>query len=191
MMIVIVIIVTIIVDHQAAGTLKPLELGNLLEATKVQPTQLSFPGKIVARRDGSEFFVTDTNHNRIVSFTPSGEIKRVIGQGVDGGQDGGFETARFKQPQGLALDEDADVLYVADTENHLIRKVDLKTKKVTTIAGTNNTLNSPWDLWIKDQWLYIAMAGPHQIWLMDLSDGSVHLFDETVSLARTETRDVG
>ena len=45
-----------------------------------------------------------------------------------------FDQATFFRPQGMALD--GDRLYVADTENHLIREVDLKTKTVKTIAGT-------------------------------------------------------
>ncbi len=85
-------------------------------------------------------------------------------------------------------------LFVADTENHLIRRVDLKSKQVVTIAGTGQQatspfpgfegtgalpkrfakapksmpLASPWDLWIEKDQLYIAMAGTHQIWKMGL-----------------------
>src|SRR5882672_11556478 len=76
-----------------------------------------------------------------------------------------------------------ETLYIADTENHLIRQVDLKAKTVTTIAGTGQqsrgldqigmartiALNSPWDLQLVGRTLYIAMAGPHQIWQLDLT----------------------
>ena len=85
---------------------------------------------------------------------------------------------------------DGDTLYVADTENHLIRQVDLKTKTVKTIAGTGEQmrkcgnsgparevpLNSPWDLQLVGRTLYIAMAGPHQIWQMDLDKQEVSTF---------------
>ena len=80
-----------------------------------------------------------------------------------------------------------DSLFVADTENHLIRKVDLTARRVATVAGVGRqargpapvrpmdpakaALNSPWDLWVHGPDLYIAMAGPHQIWRMRL-DGS-------------------
>ena len=79
-----------------------------------------------------------------------------------------------------------DTLYVADTENHAIRAVDLEKKTVTTVAGTGEiahavarthapgsarktALNSPWDLaHIENaRILYVAMAGPHQIWRFD------------------------
>ena len=77
---------------------------------------------------------------------------------MTGAADGAFDKATFYRPQGMALA--GDNLYVADTENHLIRRVDLKTRTVETIAGTGQqsreyfktgpartvALNSPWDL---------------------------------------------
>jgi sugar lactone lactonase YvrE len=44
-------------------------------------------------------------------------------------------AARFQEPEGVAIDEGTDTLYVGDTDNHTIRKVDLATMDVTTIAG--------------------------------------------------------
>jgi DNA-binding beta-propeller fold protein YncE len=83
-----------------------------------------------------------------------------------------------------------DLLYVADTENHLIRRVDLKSRNVETVAGTGQLsyekfktgparsigLNSPWDLQLLGRTLYIAMAGPHQIWRLDLEKNEVSTF---------------
>jgi hypothetical protein len=82
---------------------------------------------------------------------------------------------------------DGDVLYVADTENHLLRRLDFKARQVTTIAGTGAqalgryrrgparevALSSPWDLILEKGILYIAMAGPHQIWAMNLQHGEI------------------
>ena len=107
--------------------------------------------------------------------------------------DGDFKKATFNRPQGMCLD--GETLYVADTENHAIRAIDLKDGKVTTIAGIGTqarrifapgdsgparttALSSPWDL-IQlpgDKALYIAMAGPHQIWKLDLAAGKVSVF---------------
>ncbi|MBN1911936.1 MAG: hypothetical protein JW818_19600, partial [Pirellulales bacterium] len=111
-----------------------------------------------------------------------------IGAGTPGRTDGDFRTAQFDDPQGMALV--GNTLFVADTENHLIRRVDLNAKRVTTVAGTGQQLRrmtstamrgsplrtelaSPWALWADEKggWLYIAMAGTHQIWRMRL-DGS-------------------
>jgi DNA-binding beta-propeller fold protein YncE len=143
---------------------------------------LSYPGKLEVDREGRRLFVTDSNHNRVVVFTPGGEVTDVVGSGAVGREDGSFEEASFFRPQGMAYDPRNDSLYVADTENHLVRRVDLAKREVTTVlgkgyqggyankgTGTSLALNSPWDLTIKGDHLYIAMAGPHQLWRMDLT----------------------
>ena len=142
---------------------------------------LSFPGKVLADEVSGHLFISDTNHNRIVQATLDGEVVQTIGGVTPGFQDGDFVLSAFDHPQGLALD--SGVLYVADTENHAIRMVDLDEKHVETLVGTGNqasfgsnggklkeaSLNSPWDLVLVQGVLYIAMAGPHQLWSLDLS----------------------
>jgi DNA-binding beta-propeller fold protein YncE/thiol-disulfide isomerase/thioredoxin len=154
-----------------------------LEAYKARPTPLKFPGKVLADEAGGRLFVADSSHNRIVVARLDGSLVAVIGSGAAGQRDGDFAAAEFNQPQGMAIQ--GDTLYVADTENHLIRKVDLGEKSVTTIAGTGRqnrerplvgkmgpalktALSSPWDLWLHQGDLYVAMAGAHQIWKMPL-----------------------
>lgn len=146
---------------------------------------LSFPGKVVADADSNRLFISDSNHNRIIVATLDGAVLRVVGSGEPGMGNGNFSTATFDHPQGMVLV--GDLLYVADSENHAIRKVDLITGQVETISGTGNQghmregsgpgaqtdLNSPWDLAFHDGSLYIAMAGMHQLWSMDLSTGIV------------------
>ena len=97
-------------------------------------TPLRFPGKVLADEAGGRLFIADSNHNRIVVTDLDGQLQHVIGSGAIGRADGAFETCSFNHPQGMALV--GDMLYVADTENHLLRKVDLEGGKVTTIAGT-------------------------------------------------------
>jgi hypothetical protein len=112
----------------------------------------------------------------------------VIGNGNLGADDGDYQTATFDHPQGMTLV--GDHLYVADTENHLIRMVDLKERKVTRAAGTGKqareylsggptrttALNSPWALTHLDDTLFIAMAGPHQLWSHKLGSGRLNVF---------------
>ena len=146
---------------------------------------IAFPGKLLADESSGRLFISDSNHNRIIVATLAGEVRQVIGNGEAGLEDGDSQVARFDHPQGMALD--GDVLYVADTENHAIRRVHLDGGTVETIAGTgqqarigrndgdalSSDLSSPWDLALQDGTLYIAMAGSHQIWAMDLNQGQV------------------
>lgn len=147
---------------------------------------MRFPGKVLADESGDRLFVADSNHNRIVVARLDGTLLETIGSGAAGAKDGDFATAQFNQPQGMALHGDS--LFVADTENHEIRRVDLAGRKVTTVAGTGRqareasavarrgdlrhvALSSPWDVLVHGDDLYIAMAGCHQIWRIKL-DGS-------------------
>lgn len=148
---------------------------------------LAFPGKVLAEPTGKFVFISDSNHDRIIIADADGRVISIAGSGVKGNSDGSFSEARFNNPQGLAYDEKTNMLYAADTENHLIRVLDLANKRVETICGTGEqvwdrtgggigraqSLNSPWDLALVDSILYIAMAGNHQIWILDLKTRSV------------------
>jgi len=159
--------------------------------TTFQPsvdTALSFPGKVLADGLSGRLFISDTNHNRIVITGLDGTLKQIIGSGQEAFTDGKLAVSSFNHPQGLALD--GETLYVADTENHTIRQVDLAAGTVTTIAGTGeqghtrdgrgpgrtSELCSPFDLVFHNGTVYIAMAGIHQLWSLGLKDGSVGPF---------------
>jgi DNA-binding beta-propeller fold protein YncE len=93
-----------------------------------------------------------------------------------------FDQPLFDNPQGVEID--GDTLYVADAGTHTIVKIELTTGTAETIAGTgeqsfyrhkggqalNTPLNSPYDLSLNDGILYIAMAGFHQLWSLNISD---------------------
>ena len=150
------------------------------ERRRMPRSLLSFPGKVSADAKSGRLFITDSNNDRIIITDTTGAILDVIGSGVQGNADGGFDEARFNRPQGTFLD--GQVLYIADTDNHLIRRADPVTREVITILGTGAqarklnvpgigtgaALNSPWDVLVRDGTLYIAMAGAHQIWAADL-----------------------
>lgn len=154
---------------------------------------LAFPGKIAADEKSQRLFVTDSNHNRVLVASLSGEVLDVIGDGARGLKDGDPASAQFFRPQGSCFDAAQNVLYVADTENHAIRKIDLKNRTVETLAGNGhqashfNTggigkdieLNSPWDLVLNADTLYIAMAGSHQIWTLNLTTREARVFAGT------------
>ena len=167
-------------DFRKKGLLDEKPLKFALERAKVGDLPLAFPGKVLADAASGRLYIADSNHNRLVVTDLNGKFIETIGSGQAAWADGDFAAAAFNRPQGLALS--GANLYVADTENQRIRLVNLKTKKVSTIGGTGNLedfngeggaalktgLRSPWDLSLAGKDLYIAMAGSHQIWRMDL-----------------------
>jgi len=66
--------------------------------------------------------VSDTGNHRVLLCTTDGQVDDVVGSGVPGLKDGDFATAQFNSPQGVAWSS-TNSLYVADCENHCIRKV--------------------------------------------------------------------
>ncbi len=186
------VIESLVNEFDAQGLVDRTPLKLKLEKEGLPETVLSFPGKVLADEAGGRLFIADTNHNRIVvAEIDSGEVLSVIGGGQVGFEDGDYQTSAFADPQGMALSEDGGTLYVADTENHAIRQVDLESQTVTTLAGTGQQarqypprggqvpsvdLNSPWDLELDGQRLYVAMAGSHQLWVVDLASGALEPF---------------
>ncbi|MFN3531600.1 MAG: thioredoxin-like domain-containing protein [Candidatus Brocadia sp.] len=170
----------LISDYRPKNLINETPIPLSLEKHKLGEGILSFPGKVLADEASNRLFIADSNHNRVIIADLEGTVLDIAGNGKIGKNDGTFAEASFYHPQGIALN--GDHLYVADTENHLIRKLDLKARTVKTIAGTGkqanfmdtggmgtfSPLNSPWDLVCLEGQLYIAMAGAHQIWVMDL-----------------------
>jgi sugar lactone lactonase YvrE/thiol-disulfide isomerase/thioredoxin len=147
---------------------------------------LAFPGKMRAVPGKSLWALADPGHHQIVLLDDEGEPVRRLGSGHAGFDDGTAEDASFDSPQGLACAE--EVIYVADTGNHAIRRIDLAAGTVETIAGigkrgmvmtetsaaATTPLASPWDLALAGDDLYFANAGTHQIGALDLKRGRVH-----------------
>jgi sugar lactone lactonase YvrE len=179
----------LVTDFETQGLLdrRPLELKP--EAQAEPPRLFNYPSKIHVSPDG-RFFVADTGHHRIIELKLeedglTGQVQKVFGCGRPDFEDGPAETAAFNNPRGMAFLNNS--LYVADTDNHAIRAIDLDTGQVRTVAGTGRKgagrlpgptplqtdLRSPWALCaVEDATrerkpvLFIAMAGSHQIWLL-------------------------
>jgi len=96
-----------------------------------------FNGPVGVAVEGGVLYVTDQNNHTVRSVTlPGGEVATPAGSpGVSGGGDGPGSTARFFMPAGLAGDG-AGHLFIADTRNHTVRKLDVATTMVSTFAGT-------------------------------------------------------
>ncbi|MCS6821373.1 MAG: thioredoxin-like domain-containing protein [Microscillaceae bacterium] len=170
-----------------------------LEKNKEKKGILRFPSKMVLDTEGN-LLVTDSGNHRILKISPEGKILLTIGSGKEGFQDGYFAQAAFSEPQGLALK--GNLLYIADTKNHAIRVANLQTQIVQTLAGNGKmgyyyfedkwgtpvNPNSPWDLWIdeKQNLMYIANAGNHQILQMNLQTNQIFRFAGTGREALTD-----
>ena len=182
----------IIEEFDARGLIDRTPLGLALEMDSVVDSPLRFPSAVLADEANNRLFIVDSNHNRIVITDLAGNVQDVIGNGRRAWRDGDYETASFYHPQGITLADD-NTLYVADTENHTIRRVDLAARTVETVAGVGeqillhadsgpalkSRLNSPWDVLYVDGLIYIAMAGQHQLWIYDPAAGQVKPFAGT------------
>lgn len=177
-------------DEQGLIDRTPFALTDL-EAGAVTSALLSYPSAVLADGAGDRLFIVDSGHHRVLIAGLDGELRDVIGSGARGLDDGMFEGTTLNEPQDVVLSDDGNTLYIADTRNHTLRAADLISREVRTIAGTGERafefprpgaaatetdLASPWGLVLQGQTLYVAMAGTHQIWTMDLSSGTLSVF---------------
>ncbi|WP_433408692.1 NHL domain-containing thioredoxin family protein [Saccharomonospora azurea] len=194
--------------HERKGTLRRGEL-DWSEVARAQREDdgaaridgLRFPSKAVVTAEG-RVLVADTANHSIAEFASDAEtLLRRFGDGHRGAVDGAFDVARFAEPSGLTLlpthvaDQVGYHLIVADTANHLLRGVDLRTGSVRTVAGTGAQwrdgddsgpatevdLTSPWDArwWDAAGGVVVAMAGNHTLSLFDPVKGTISRFAGT------------
>ena len=166
------------------GDLKPAKLALKLE--EEPKGRFLFPGKLKALPGAKpQWVLADSGHNQIVVLDDNGADVKRFGSGAQGFKDGDASSATFDHPQGLIASDDA--IFVADTGNHAIRRIDLASGAVTTLAGNGkrgtiladaaaaktSSLASPWDLEKKGDKVYFANAGTHQIGVLDLGKQTV------------------
>ncbi len=132
-----------------------------------------YPSKLIPLGAG-DYALSDSGHDRVVILDDQFNITA--------------EYAGFNAPQGLAYDAGNDVLYVADTGHHQIKRITLKDGAIETIAGQGkrgaifngqrqdariSNLASPWDITFWLGGLAIANAGTHQLLALDTEDSSL------------------
>ncbi len=189
------VISQMIAEHEPSGLFQRGEFA--LQSEIAAGEQLSFPGKITADAERERLIISDSNHRRLIVTDLDGKVETVIGNGesplVNGDRRGvygsvGFNDPLFDNPQGTAIV--GDTIYVADAGIHTIVEVDLDEGVAGTLAGTGEQslyrhtggnalgvpLNSPYDLSLYEDTLYIAMAGFHQLWTMNLDERTVATF---------------
>ncbi len=174
----------LIKEHEPIIDSAPLPI--VLEKDRLAQSVLAAPGKVAVSAD--RVAISDSLHHRIIVTNHDGEVEGIYGTGESGARDGGAVSAQFSSPQGLAFA--AAGLYVADAGNHQIRFIRFSDDSVITVAGTGEAqlarrgefdaletgLRSPWDLVLHAPWLYIAMAGNHQIWRLNVETGKLSRF---------------
>ena len=92
--------------------------------------------------DGNELFIADRDNNAVEELNLSnGSLVTIAGNGTfgDAGDGGPATSAELASPSAVALDSTGTNLYIADTFNDAIRKVNLATGIITTVAGTLGT----------------------------------------------------
>lgn len=183
------------IRQEYADDLNRAPLPIALEKEKMPETVLKFPAKLavypVFTGSKNPLVISDSGHHRIVLVSVEDErIIETVGSGKPGFKDGSFDEAEFRFPQGVLVgfgsrdyaspDGMNSPIYVADTGNHAIRKIDFKTRTVKTVAGTGvqgyernlqnakatqTAIASPWDLAFYPDYrrIVIAMAGTHQL----------------------------
>ncbi|MEE6486798.1 hypothetical protein FKM82_014711, partial [Ascaphus truei] len=177
--------------YKEKSEIKDKSIAVKLYKDSLPPSPLLFPGKVAIDISGDKLVIADTGHHRVLVVRKNGQILHTVGGPKSGWKDGSFSEAAFKSPQGVTIKN--NVIYVADTENHLIRKVDLDTHIVSTVAGIGRQgadkeggasgeqqpIGSPWDVTFgapgasEQSVLWIAMAGTHQVWALLLEEGKL------------------
>lgn len=138
--------------------------------------------------DGTYLYVVDRNNHtirRIVIATA--EVTTLAGTpDVDGQSDGFGAAARFENPEGITTDGDS--LFIADNENHTIRKLDLSTGFVSTLAGLADNpgsangigaaaeFNDPRGITTDGIYLYVGDKNNHTIRRIDIDTAEVKTF---------------
>ena len=159
-----------------------------LGADSLPPTQTKMygPRGVCLDRLGN-LYVVDTHNNRVLLMPTEGVMTTAAGDGGPGaaGDGGAAPLAQLNQPTACALDSAGD-LYIADTYNHRIRKVDTA-GNIWTVAGTGTAgssgdegpatsaaLNAPQGVAVDDNGdLYISDTGNNSIRQVT-PDGVIH-----------------
>jgi DNA-binding beta-propeller fold protein YncE len=120
----------------------------------------------VALREGNAVYRIDAGMDPRVQ-----RVHHIAGTGEQGysGDGGPARQAKLSGPKGIAYAPDGS-LYIADTESHTIRRIDLKTDIIQTVAGTGQRGDGP-----DGDPLGCHLSRPHGIFVA--SDGAVYIGD--------------
>ena len=172
----------LIESARTRGTLNSEPVHFAADGPTIPPSgPLRYPGKVAI--NGRRIAIADSGNHRVIIATlaegsTSAVIEMIVGTGHPGFSNG--TAGQLNSPQGMVFSGNS--LFIADAENHAVRAFDLTTKELRTVAGTGGQLrtradrqagamSSPWDVTLAGNQLFVAMAGTHQIWSVDVATG--------------------
>jgi len=145
------------------------------------------PGKATEDSSGN-VYVADIGNNAIRKIDLAGNVTTIAGKGPTqmGFVDGPGSAAYFYRPTSIVFNSGDGMLYVADSHNHCIRRID-SSGNVTTYAGTgqpglvNGSLSeaqfsAPADLVIHDGYMYVSDSMNNVIRRIDMVHGLVSTY---------------
>ncbi|HEU0116448.1 MAG TPA: hypothetical protein VFQ80_17290, partial [Thermomicrobiales bacterium] len=165
------------------------DLGSSGDGGPATAATFNRPSGIVVDKAGNVYISDELNH-RIRKVAPNGTISTIAGTGEGfggyGGDGGPAKDAQFSFPVGLAVDGTGN-LYIADSDNNRIRKIDAMTGVITTVAGsgliggggdggpaTQADLNFPTGVAVDGAGnIYIADAGNDRIRRVSAANGVI------------------
>ncbi|NLA66854.1 MAG: hypothetical protein GX856_01160 [Gammaproteobacteria bacterium] len=145
---------------------------------------------------GNYLYVADSGHHRVLECDLSGRVLRQFGSGGAGFIDGPMELAAFNRPHGLCVER--DTLYIADTGNHAVRRIQLRGGDIDTVVGAGRpgtpaegpvsdprmvVLDQPRAVSLAAGNLYIATAGDNRVWRFHLGAPAISRVAGSGSLA--------
>ncbi|HET8524956.1 MAG TPA: alkyl hydroperoxide reductase [Thermomicrobiales bacterium] len=166
----------------AAGTgAESIHDGSLADATFAQPSGITTTGEAL--------FVADSESSAIRRVAPLADrVQRLVGRGLFtfGDLDGQGDAVRLQHPLGVCavMEQDAPVVYLADSYNDKIKRLDPRTRRVETLfehgafdGASASPAGSPfWEpggLCISSQVCYVADTNNHAIRRANLASGEI------------------
>lgn len=135
------------------------------------------PDDLVIAPDGT-IFVADAANHAIRRITQTG-VETIAGNGVPGFADGTAANARFNTPTALALSADGNFLFVADTINNRVRRIDLVNRRVSTLAGggAGPTIDGPGGEATLFQPIGLALDSDGTLYVSELAASDIRRID--------------
>ena len=130
---------TLIIADTGNDRLRRIDKDGNVSAFTVNGESLSSPIGLALTHD-NVLYVTELNRSRVLQVTPDGSAHVIAGRGP--GFADGVDNARFNQPTAVAIDSLSDGLYVTDSANYLIRKLEPATSTPEIAAATSSTSNN-------------------------------------------------